>query len=70
MQWLNYGLGCISVNGKKTDLYVIKNGALTALGYCNESLEQFVRPYAGAIVPEFILMEDKCPFPPCTRVNI
>ena len=47
----------ISVNGK-TDLYAIINGTLTALRYCNEILDQFVRPYAGAIGPEFSLMED------------
>ena len=48
---------CISANGK-TDLYVIENGTLTALRYCNEILDQFVRPYAGVIGPEFILMDD------------
>ena len=47
----------ISVNGK-TDLYVIENGTLTALRYYNEILDQFVRPYAGAIGPVFILMDD------------
>ena len=47
----------ISVNGK-TDLYVIENGLLMALRYCNEILHQFVRPYASAIGPEFILMDD------------
>ena len=47
----------ISVNGK-TDSYVIENGTLTALRYCNEILDQFVRPYAGTIGPEFLLMDD------------
>ena len=47
----------ISVNGK-SDLYVVENGMLTALRYCNEILDQFVRPYAGAIGPNFILMDD------------
>ena len=47
----------ISVNGK-TELYVIENGTLTAVRYCNEILDQFVRPYAGAVGPEFILMDD------------
>ena len=47
----------IGVNGN-TDLYVIENGTLTALRYCNEILDQFVRPYADAIGPEFILMDD------------
>ena len=47
----------ISVNGK-TDLYVIENGTLTTVRYCNEILDQFVRPYAAAISPDFILMDD------------
>lgn len=47
----------ISMNGK-TDLYVIENGTLTADRYCNEILDRFVRPYAGAVGPEFILMDD------------
>ena len=38
----------ISVKGK-TDLYVIES---------NEILDQFVRPYASAIPPEFILMDN------------
>ena len=46
----------IGVNGK-TDLYVIENGTLASLRYCNEILDQFVRPYAGAIGPELILMD-------------
>ena len=41
-------LEVISVNGK-TDLYAIENGTLTALRYCNEILDQFMRPYAGSI---------------------
>ena len=40
------------------DLNVSNNGTLTSLRYCNEILDQFVRPYAGAIGPEFILMYD------------
>ena len=45
------------VNGK-TDLYVIENGTLTALRYCNEILDQFVRLYADAIGPEFIRIDN------------
>ena len=40
----------------KTDLYVIENGTLTAMMYCNEILDQLVRLYADAIGPEFIRM--------------
>ena len=43
---------------EKTDLYVIENITFTALRYCNAILDQFVRPYVGAIGPEFILMDD------------
>ena len=42
----------------KTDLYIIETGTLTAMRYCNEILDQFVRPYAGAIGQRFILMDD------------
>ena len=57
----------ISVNGK-TDLYVVENGMLTTLRYCNEILDQFVRSYAGAIGPDFILMDDNaCPH--CAHVT-
>ena len=48
-------LAGISVKGK-TDLYLIENGTLTASGYCNEILNLFVRLYADAIGPEFILI--------------
>ena len=47
----------IGINGK-ADLYIIENGTLVALRYCNEILDQFARPYEGAIGPEFILMDD------------
>ena len=61
-QGLSHGLGRHSVNGK-TDLYVIENGTLTALKCCKEILNRFVMPYARAIGPEFILMDDKaCPY--------
>ena len=47
----------ISAQGK-TDLHVIENGTLTALRYVNEILDVYVRPYAGAIGENFILMDD------------
>ena len=46
----------ISAQGK-TDLHVIDNGTLTAERYVSEILDVHVRPYAGAIGPDFILME-------------
>ena len=46
-----------NVNGK-TDLYAFENGTLAALRYCNEILDHFVRPYAGSIGQEFILMDN------------
>ena len=39
-------------------MYVIENRTLTALRYCNEIFDQFVRPSAGAICPEFILLDN------------
>ena len=47
----------ISAQGK-TDLHVIDNGTLTALRYVNEILDVYVRPYAGAVGENFILMND------------
>ena len=42
----------------KTDLHIIENGTLTAVRYVNEILDVHVRPYAGAIGADFILMDD------------
>ena len=42
----------------KTDLYIVQNGKLTAARYVNEILDVYVRPYAGAIGPDFIFMDD------------
>ena len=39
-------------------IYVIEKGTLKTLRYCNEIFDRFVRPYAGAVSPEFILMDD------------
>ena len=47
----------ISMQGK-TDLYIIENGTFTAVRYVNEILDVYVRPYAGAIGADFILMDD------------
>ena len=47
----------ISVQGK-TDLHVIDNGTFPALRYVNEILDVYVRPYAGAVGENFILMDD------------
>ena len=47
----------ISVNGK-TDLYVVENGTLPAVRYCNEILDQFVRTYVDAVSLDFILMDN------------
>ena len=62
-EYCRYGKGSaivwtgIGLNGK-TDLYIIDHGTLVALRYCNEILDQFVRPFARAIGPEIILMDD------------
>ena len=40
------------------DLHVIDNGTLTALTYVNKILDVYVRPYAGAVGENFILMDD------------
>lgn len=50
-------MGNISVQGK-TDLHVIRNGTFTADRYVNEKLGVYVHPYAVAIGPEFIFIDD------------
>ena len=58
-----YGKGLVMVWGGinvnvKNDLYVKENGTLTAVRYCQEILDQFARPNAGAVGPHFILQDD------------
>ena len=50
----------ISMDGK-TDLYVLPQGTMTAVRYRDEVLDVFVRPYAGAVGENFILMDDNAP---------
>ena len=47
----------ISMQGK-TDLHTIENGTLTTVRYVNEILDIYVRPYAGVIGADCILMDD------------
>ncbi|GFV58355.1 transposable element Tcb2 transposase [Trichonephila clavipes] len=49
--------GGISIDGR-TDLYIIRDGPLTARRYRDEILRPIVVPYAAAIVDDFILMDD------------
>ena len=44
--------------GGRTDLYVIDRGALTGVRYRDEILHPIMRPFAGAIGDDFILMDD------------
>ena len=39
-------------------LFIIPNGTLTAARYRDEILHPIVRPFAGAVGPEFVLMDD------------
>ncbi|GFV11644.1 transposable element Tcb2 transposase [Trichonephila clavipes] len=49
----------ISIDGH-TDLYIIRDGPLTARRYRDEILRPTVVPYAAAIGDDFILMDDNC----------
>ncbi|GFW96822.1 transposable element Tcb2 transposase [Trichonephila clavipes] len=49
--------GVISINGR-TDLYIIRDGPLSARRYRDEILRPIVVPYAAAIGDDFILMDD------------
>ncbi|GFX99988.1 transposable element Tcb2 transposase [Trichonephila clavipes] len=51
--------GGISIDGR-TDLYIIRDGFLTAPRYRDEILRPIVIPYAAAIGDDFILMDDNC----------
>ncbi|GFU85517.1 transposable element Tcb2 transposase [Trichonephila clavipes] len=51
--------GGISTDGR-TDLYIIRDGPLTARRYRDEMLRPIVVPYAAAIGDYFILMDDNC----------
>ncbi|GFU36787.1 transposable element Tcb2 transposase [Trichonephila clavipes] len=48
-----------SIDGR-TDLYIIRDGPLTARRYRDEILRPIVVPYAAAIGDDFILMDDNC----------
>uniref|UniRef100_A0A8C7T9Q2 Transposase Tc1-like domain-containing protein n=1 Tax=Oncorhynchus mykiss TaxID=8022 RepID=A0A8C7T9Q2_ONCMY len=50
--------GGISLGGC-TALHVLARGSLTAIRYRDEILRPLVRPYAGAVGPGFLLMQDK-----------
>ncbi|GFT83080.1 transposable element Tcb2 transposase [Trichonephila clavipes] len=51
--------GVISIDGR-TDLYIIRDGPLTARRYRDEILRPIVVPYAAVIGDDFILMDDNC----------
>ncbi|GFS88322.1 transposable element Tcb2 transposase [Trichonephila clavipes] len=51
--------GGISIYGR-SDLYIIRDGPLTARRYRDEILRLTAVPYAEAIGDEFILMNDNC----------
>ena len=48
--------GGVSMRGR-TELYVV-HGTMTAARYRDEVLDPLVKPYAGAVGPEFVLMDD------------
>ena len=44
--------------GGRTDLHIVMRGIITGVRYRDEILDVYVIPYAGAIGPQFILMDD------------
>lgn len=42
----------------RTELVIIENGSLTGQRYRDEILRPVVRPYAGAMRTDFVLMDD------------
>ncbi|GFX83629.1 transposable element Tcb2 transposase [Trichonephila clavipes] len=59
LRWGVLVYGGIFTDGR-TDLYIIRDGPLTARQYRNEILRPIVDPYAAAIGDDFILMDDNC----------
>ncbi|GFU82038.1 transposable element Tcb2 transposase [Trichonephila clavipes] len=51
--------GGISIDGR-SDLYIIRDGPLTARRYSDEILRPIVVPYAAAIEDDLNLMDDNC----------
>ena len=47
----------VSLDGR-ADLYAFARGGITAVRYRNDILEPIVRPYAGAVGGDFILVQD------------
>ena len=57
-----YGGGSIMVwagigKGGRTDLHIVRRDKTTSVGYRDEILDVYIRPSAGAIGPQFILMD-------------
>ena len=52
MVWGGISLEC------RTNLHVLANSTLTAVCYRDEILRPIVRPYAGVLVPGFLLVQD------------
>ena len=44
--------------GGRTDPHIVIKGMTTGLCYRDDILDVYVRPYAGAIGPQFVLMDD------------
>ena len=44
--------------GGRTDLHIVMRDMMTGVRYRDEILDVYVRPYAGAIGPQFILMDN------------
>lgn len=53
MLWDGFSLG------DRTTLHVLARGSLTAIRYRDEILRPLVNPYASAVGPGFLLMQDK-----------
>jgi hypothetical protein len=47
----------ISRDGRK-NLHVLERETMTWMGYRDEILDDYIRPYAGTVGPEFILMDN------------
>ena len=50
--------GLVSAADGRTDEHIVMRGMMTGVCYRDDILDVYARPYAGAIEPQFVLMDD------------
>ena len=47
-----------SSRGGKTDLHIVMRGMMTGVRYRDDIMDVYIRPYVGAIIAQFNIMDD------------